>query len=209
MTEVAQLKNLIERGWEPSIFDRATDVPDPANDEITWTLEKSERTADLRNRDVGYITSGADTAHIPQGLGWNHEQIQTAVVIEYRTRTRTASSYDNGYHRLFGKPTGPDGVEPADRWDGITGETRRVLGDNRKRTGGWDLVGADTAGGAIEVRDLTDLGGSNYYRADVFIPLETIAHEIETFVTTTGATYGGDSGGTYGSATGFTYGGGD
>ena len=181
LSEVAQIRNLLRRDWAPSIDDRATDVPDPDNDEITWTLEKSDRTADLRNRDVGYITSGADTAHIPQGLGWNHEQIQTAVVIEYRTRTRThPSSYDNGYHRLFGNPTGPDGVKPADRWDGITGETRRVIAENRTRTGGWDLLGADTTGASIEVRDLADLGGANYYRADVFIPLEAIASEIDT-----------------------------
>jgi hypothetical protein len=179
--EVAQIRNLLHRDWTPSISGRSTDVPDLDQDEIRWTLEKSERTADLRTRDVGYVTTGADTAHIPQGLGWTHEQIQTAVVIEYRAATRRdAPGYEHGYYRLFGKPTGPDGIEPADSWDGITGETRRVIAENRKRTGGWDLLGADTTGASLEVRDLADLGGANYYRADVFIPLEAIASEINT-----------------------------
>lgn len=181
MTEVEQIKNLLERDWTPSITGRTTDVPDPGKGEIRWVLEKSERESRLSTTDVGYVTSGADTTYTPQGLGWASEQVETAVVIEYRAVTRThPNSYDSGYHRLFGQPTGTDGVGAPERWDGITNETRRVILDNRTRTGGWTRIGTDSTGAALEVRDLQDLGGNKYYRADVWIPMDQLADAIDT-----------------------------
>lgn len=178
MSEVAFVKNLLERDWETSISNRSTDVPQP-----TFTLEKANREERLRTQDVGYVASGADTEHTPQGVGWTHEQIETAVVIQYRAATRTTSTgYDNGYHRLFGKRTGTDGVQAPDRHDGIVGETRRVILANRTRTAEWTRVGTDSAGSPIRVTDLTDLGGTNYYRADVLIPMDQLATSIDTSV---------------------------
>lgn len=176
MSEVEFIRNLLERDWTPSITGRTTDVPQP-----TFTLEKSDREANLRSQDVGYVASGADTTYTPQGLGWNHRQVETAVVVEYRVATRTtATGYDDGYNRLYGERTGADGVGAPDRWDGIVGETERVILDNRVRTAEWDRVGANSSGEGITVRDLQDLGGANYYRADVLIPMDIIADQIDT-----------------------------
>lgn len=183
MAEVEQIKNLLERDWAPTVTGRTTDVPDPGLGEIVWTLEKKDREARLNSRDVGYITSGADANYTPNGLGWNAQDVDTAVVIEYRAITRThANSYDDAYNRLHGQPTGANGVGAPDSWDGVTGETRRVILDNRKRTGGWTRLGTDGTGASIQVRDLQDLGGNKYYRADVWIPMDAIGQIIDTSV---------------------------
>lgn len=170
MSEVEFIKNLLERDWQTSVTGRSTDVPQP-----TLTLEKDDRQDNLRSADVGYVASGADTSHTPEGLGWDSELVETAVVIEYRATTRkTATGYDDGYNRLFGARTGTDGVAAPDDWDGIIGETRRVLADNRKRTAEFRRVGTDSTGQPIAVTDLKDLGGANYYRADVLVPMDYV-----------------------------------
>ena len=171
MTEVEFIKNLLERDWETSITGRSTDVPEP-----TFVLEKGKREERLRTQDIGYITSGADLEESPQGLGWNHQQVETAVLIQYRVAERNVDTgYSDAYNRMFGKRTGNNGVGEPDRWDGIVGETRRVILDNRKRTAEWDRVG-----NGIIVSDLSDLGGVNYQRADVLIPMDIIAQQIDT-----------------------------
>lgn len=173
MSEVEFIKNLLERDWETSITGRDTDVPEP-----TFTLEKKERQKSLRTQDVGYVATGADTETTPQGLGWTHQEVETAVVIEYRAASRSTDvGYDDAYNRLFGQRTGPDGVGEPDRWDGIVGETQRIINDNRKRTAEWNRVG-----NGIVVSDLADLGGTNYYRADVLVPMDIVAQELDTSV---------------------------
>lgn len=172
MSEVKFIKNLLAHEWESSITGRATDVPKPA-----FTLEKRKSNAGIRNQDVGYVASGGDTNYTPLGLGWTHQTVDTVVAIEYRAATRTVpNSYDDGYNRVLGKPTGANGLGAPDRWDGITGETARILLDNRNGRGGWDLVGADT----LRVVDNIDTGGKNYYRADVVVGLQNLADEIDT-----------------------------
>lgn len=179
MTREAFLKALIERDWTPSVSGRSTDVPDPdaTPPRITWTLDRSQREARLQTRDVGYVTTATDTTYTPFDLGWRNEQVEGSVVIEYRTARRSntaAGVYDDPYERLHGKRTGTDGVGAPDDWDGIVGETERVILDNRKGEGEYRRVGNDSTGQGIVVRDLADLGGVNYYRADVVVPLEAI-----------------------------------
>lgn len=175
----------MERDYSASISGRSNDVPDPdaSPARISWTLEKKQREARLQTRDVGYITSGADTAYTPNGLRWDHQRVETAVVIEYRAANRSntqGSVYADPYNRLYGERTGGDGIGAPDDWDGITGETLRVILAQRKGISEWDRVGTDSTGAAIEVRDLSDLGGVNYYRADVWIPMDIVAQAIDT-----------------------------
>lgn len=172
MTEVKFIKNLLEAEWETSITSRATDVPQP-----TFTLEKKKSNSHIRNQDVGYITSGGDTNYTPLGFGWTHQTVDTVVAIEYRAATRTvANSYDDAYHRVHGKRTGANGLGAPDRWDGIIGETTRILLADRTGRAEWDLLGADT----FRVVDNVDTGGKNYYRADVIVGLTNLADEIDT-----------------------------
>lgn len=171
MTEVAFIKNLLEANWSTSISNRSNDVPQPS-----FTLEKEERQQRLRSQDVGYVASGGDTEYALQGFGATHERVDTTIVIEYRAATRSASTgLDDGYDRLFGTRTGTDGLQAPDRWSGIVGETRRVLLADRKGRAEWDIIGD-----AIRVADNTDLGGTNYWRADVFVPLKNFADSIDT-----------------------------
>lgn len=173
MSEVEFLKNLLERDWEPTVTGRSTDVPQPF-----FTLEKSNREESLRSQDVGYITSGADTTRTYNGLGATHDRIETAVVIEYRVAARNVSTgYTDPYHRLFGQRTGANGIQAADDWDGIIGETERVIRDAGTRIAEWDKFGIE-----ITVSDLTDIGGNAYHRADVLVPMEDIAKLIDTSV---------------------------
>lgn len=170
MTEVEFVKNLLETNWETSITNRTTDVPEP-----TFTLEKQNRAENLRTQDVGYVDSGGDTETTPQGFNWTHEQVDTVVVIEYRTATRSTDvGYDDGYNRLYGKRTGANGLGEPDRWDGIVGETERVLKADRSGRAEWDLVAE-----GFRVDD-TGLGGKNYWRADVFVPLTRHARNLDT-----------------------------
>lgn len=177
MSEVLFLKNLLERDWESSISNRSNDVPEP-----NLVLEKENRTERLRTQDVGYVASGADTNYTAQGLGWNSQEVETVVVIEYRAATRSTGTgvLDNGYRRLFGDRTGPDGVGAPDRWAGIVGETLRIILDGRIRTAEWDRLGTDSTGSPIRVADNTGLGGANYWRADVFVPMDIVADNIDT-----------------------------
>lgn len=173
MTEVQYIKSLLEANWQQSITGRSNDVPQP-----TFTLEKQARDKRISAEDRGYVASGGDTEYTPQGLGWTHERVDTVVVIEYRAANRnTDAGVENGYERLYGQRTGTDGLQAPDRWAGITGETRRVLLDKRKGHAEWSLVGAGQGGG-IRVDD-TDLGGKNYWRADVYVPLTQHADSID------------------------------
>lgn len=172
MTEVEWVMNLLEAEWTPSISGRANDIPEP-----TFTLEKKESNARTRHQDVGYVVSGGDTNYTPLGFGWTHQSIDTIVAIEYRAAQRAVSGgYDDPNKRMLGSPTGTDGTEAPDRWDGITGETTRILLDNRKGRGQWSLVGADT----LRIVDNVDTGGKNYVRADVVVGLKNVASSIDT-----------------------------
>lgn len=172
MSEVAFVKNLLEARWEQSISGRPTDVPEP-----TFTLEKEKSNARIKRRDVGYVASGGDTNYTPQGFGWTHQDIDTLVAIEYRAADRaTDIGYDNAYHRIHGQRTGSDGLQEPDRWDGIAGETTRILLSVRKGIAEWDLVGADT----LQIVDNVDTGGKNYYRADIVVGLRNVADVIDT-----------------------------
>lgn len=170
MTEVAFIKNLLEANWNKSITDRSNDVPEP-----TFTLEKEKRDQRIRNQDVGYVASGGDTETTPQGFNWTHERVDTVVVIEYRAATRTTSvGHDNGYKRLYGERTGANGLGEPDRWAGIGGETERVVKDDRKGRSEWDIIAED-----FRIDD-TRLGGKNYWRADVYVPLRQNAKNLDT-----------------------------
>lgn len=170
MTEIAFVQNLLESQWQESITDRSNDVPKP-----TFVREKEERDGRIRNKDIGYVASGGDTEYTPQGFSWTHERVDTVVVIEYRVTTRSVDvGVENGYDRLYGKRTGPDGLGEPDRWSGIVGETKRVLQADRSGRAEWDLIGDD-----LRVDD-TRLGGQNYWRADVYVPLRNHASSIDT-----------------------------
>lgn len=170
MTEVSFIKNLLESQWQQSVSGRTNDVPQP-----TFTLEKEDRADGLRTQDVGYVASGGDTEHLPLGFGWTHEHADTVVVIEYRATSRNVDvGVENGYQRLYGQRTGPDGLQEPDNHAGITGETKRVLQADRKGRAEWDLIGDP-----FRVDD-TRLGGANYWRADVYVGLRNLAGSIDT-----------------------------
>jgi len=176
MTEVLFVKNLLESKWQTSISGRDTDVPKP-----TFVLQKENFKKRLRSEDVAYVATGADTTYTPNGVGWDHQTIETAVVVQYRAATRsTNTGYDNGYKRLVGDRNGPDGLQPADSHDGIIGETVRIVLDNRKRPQEWTRFGTDASGSPLRVQDLADIGGKNYFRVDVLIPAAILDNEIDT-----------------------------
>jgi len=170
MTEVAYIKNLLEANWNTSVSGRSNDVPQP-----TFTLEKKDFKKQIRTADIGYVNTGADTEFTPLGFSWTHERIDTVVVIQYRAGTRKVDTgVEDGYKRLFGVRQGTDGLQAPDNWSGIVGETRRVVMNQRRGQSEWDLVGND-----MRVADLSNLGGKNYWRADVFVPLRIHASSID------------------------------
>lgn len=152
------------------------DVPQP-----TFTLEKRQSQSRLGQQDVGYVASGADTVYTPAGPSWGSTRIGTAVVVEYRAASTTLSTgHSDPYDRLFGQRTGGDGVGAPERYDGVVGETKRILEAARRRTAEWTRVGTDGEGSPITVENRSQEGGVNYYRADVLVPMDVVQFVIDT-----------------------------
>lgn len=152
--------------WEETISGRATDVPKPK-----VVLEKSVSQSDLKTRDYARIVDGGDTTFDPRGFSWTHEKIEANVTIELRSATRRLNGNRiDGRHRMFGERPG---LNSADRYVGLAGETKRILDEYRKGFAEFDLVVAST------IRDTSDNEGTNVYRADVDIRFVTHADEID------------------------------
>lgn len=180
MTVIQAVEALLEQNWVPSISGRYHDVPKPQ-----FVREKDDVMKTLRHTDVAYVRDAGDEDHTPQGFGWTHENVEWVVAVELRSLDRTENgSSVNGRTRTFGyrntdATADANGLDPleAERWGGLTGEVKRILRENRKGVAEFDLVGD-----GLRVNDQSDMGGSNYYRADVVIPLTNLADSIDPSV---------------------------
>jgi len=172
MTVIQAIEHVLDTAWERSISGRPMDVPKPK-----LVRQKEDIKESLRTTDVARITDGGDEEHTPLGFGWTHETVDAIVAIELRTTDRIEEGWNvDGRHRLYGKRGGGTlGDNEAGRWPGLTGETKRIIRDNRRGFAEFDLVGTD-----LRVRDQSDLGGAGYYRADVIVPLTNLADPIDT-----------------------------
>lgn len=165
MTFIQAAEALLDE-WQESISGRETDVPKP---EVV--LEQSVSKSDLKTRDYARVVDGGDTTFEPRGFSWTHEKIEANVTVELRSATRRIDGNRiDGRTRMFGDRPG---LNEADRYVGLSGETKRILDEYRKGFAEFDLVLASA------IRDTSSNEGVNVYRADVDIAFVQHASEID------------------------------
>ncbi|MFB6189335.1 MAG: hypothetical protein ABEI57_05580 [Halapricum sp.] len=168
MTIIQLVKAVLEDNWAKSIDGRWNDVPKP---EIVF--EKNIAQGDLKTTDYLKIQDGGDYTFEPQGFGWTHEHVEGVVTISARSVDRRVDGTKvDGRVRVFGEREESPPYS-AERHGGLVGETVRVLKAYRDGVAEWDRVEYGP------IRDNSDMGGSNYYRADTDVVLINNASEID------------------------------
>lgn len=120
------VQEILQENWDPDAISGRTHVPQP---NVVVEGNEDARSVSKRQDDVVFVMDGGSPVVDPASVGHTHEYVETVVDIQIYT--------SQGEVRFYGE----DG---SHNYEGLVGETKRVLDMHRNGFDGFDRVDVDT-----------------------------------------------------------------